>query len=108
MGMVMEAVSTAEEAQPAAQVVEAISEVSEPAQVVEDHEAVDTEEIKVEDQQAASVNIELNLEELSSAVEQEESFVVTKDDGLVEASPEDFQKQAGIYLFVAKLLFAFM
>ena len=56
----MEAVSTAEETQPASQVVEAISEVSEPAQVVEVHEAVDTEEIKVEDQQAAAVNIELN------------------------------------------------
>ena len=47
------------------------------------------------------------MEELSSAVE-DESFVVTKGDGLAEASPEDFQKQAGIYLFVANLLFAFM
>jgi len=100
-------VSTAKETKP--QVVEAISEVSEEV-VVEVHEAVDTEEVKMEDQQSAAVNIELNLEELSSVVEQQEdeSFVVTKDDSLAEASPEDFQKQAGIYLFVANLIFAFM
>jgi len=110
--IVMEAVSTTdvstteEETQP--QVVEAISEVSEEV-VVEVHEAIDTEEVKMEDQQSAAVNIELNLEELSSVVEQqEESFVVTKDESLAEASPEDFQKQAGIYLFVANLVFAFM
>ena len=49
-------VSTAEETKP--QVVEAISEVIE--QAVEVREAVDTEEVKVEDQQSAAVNIELN------------------------------------------------
>jgi len=97
-------VSTAEEIKP--QVVEAISEVIE--QAVEVREAVDTEEVKVEDQQSAAVNIELNLEELSSVVEQQEELIVTKDDSLAEASPEDFQKQAGIYLFVANLIFAFM
>ena len=50
-------VSTAEETKP--QVVVAIQEVSEEV-VVEVHEAVDTEEVKVEDQQSAAVNIELN------------------------------------------------
>ena len=49
-------VSTAEETKP--QVVEAISEVIE--QAVEVREAVDTEEVKVEVQQSAAVNIELN------------------------------------------------
>jgi len=79
--------------------VEAIVEVNESAaeSSVDVHEAIDTEEIKVDDQQAAAaVNIELNLEELSSLEEakSEESFVVTKEDTLAEASVEEFQKQA--------------
>ena len=50
------------------------------------------------------------MEELSSLEEakSEESFVVTKEDTLAEASVEEFQKQAGIYLFVANLIFAFL
>merc|ERR1712096_520352 len=53
---------------------------------------------------------EIPVEELSSLEEakSEESFVVTKGDTLAEASVEEFQKQAGIYLFVANLIFAFL
>jgi len=91
----------------AAEVVEVSEEVVE-APVVEKVEEV--AEIPVEAPVVEKVEevAEIPVEELSSVVEQQDDFVVTKDDSLAEASPEDFQKQAGIYLFVANLIFAFM